>query len=114
MKKRIHIHQERITIEGESRNFIIHLPDDAGRIVSLKATASPLRVTEGGAVLPKGHYPIGRLRIDREGILLWETELLCEDKLVKLPNLLPPGLIDKKVFAYVTGAKVAPQIINAS
>ncbi|MEW6469655.1 MAG: hypothetical protein AB1458_12060 [Bacteroidota bacterium] len=118
MNKRVHIHQERITIEGETRRFLIHLPDDAGRIVSLAATASPEKVFEAGpgpgGVIPPGHYQVGRLRIEREGVLLCEMDVRCEDALAKLPDILPPGTVDKKLAAFETGKKPGPQIINAS
>jgi|ERR1041385_555570 hypothetical protein len=111
MNYRVHIHREQIEAAGEIRHFVVKLPPDVHKVVSIHATATP----KPGLPAKFHHYEVGRLRLNRDGYLLCELQVRFEGF---RPNtfLTPPYVgLNNYTFTFINGGKMdalALEILN--
>jgi hypothetical protein len=73
MKTRIHIHWENIPGTANKKHFMVSIPRDAAEIIAIKITA--FRLKEG---VGESHFEAGLLRLTRDGIVMYETQVRTE------------------------------------
>lgn len=70
MKTRIHIHRENVSGAISRKNFIVTLPRDVENVVAIRVTCVGLKKSDG-----ENHFEAGNLRVIRDGVLLFETQV---------------------------------------
>jgi hypothetical protein len=73
MKTRIHIHREDIVGTANKKHFMVSIPRDADEIIAIKVSAIKAKKDDG-----ENHFEVGLLRITRDGIVMYETQVRAE------------------------------------
>lgn len=110
MKTRVHIHREDIAATANRKHFIVTIPRDAGEVIGIKIScfgikASPSYGSGGDGIgggdpsvggvgdvhdLPSaGNFERGLLRITRDGVILYETQVREEIIDAHFTQLIP-------------------------
>jgi hypothetical protein len=113
MKTRIHIHTEDGFLDGAIRHFLIHLPDEAGEIIAIRASAvaewAPIPAPPPDVTVPQGHLEVGRLRLWREGFLLCNMQVVFDvEEAPMTMKITPPGALDQETATRIAGTKQEP------
>jgi hypothetical protein len=99
MKTRIHIHREIISGALNTKHFIVTIPRDAEEVIGIKI--SPFGIPFEAEA--ENHYEAGKLRITRDGIVLYETQLR-EDVIPEYLQQVNSPAIMENGLAWIAGA----------
>ncbi len=97
MKTRIHIHRENVSGTVGRKTFIVTLPRDAEKIVAIGVSTVGLKKSDG-----ENHFEAGMLRVTRDGVLLFETQVRNEFQDADFDFNPAPSFLDNS-FKAVSG-----------
>jgi hypothetical protein len=124
MKTRIYIHREHIDAAEELRHFLVKLPHDLLRIVSITVTTLPEAkelehgggsgggIGMGGDVIVQNfHTEMGNLCLYSDGFLFYDFQV-WRDGVEPETNIITPGVLGHEGYVFVQGRKPEPFLIE--